>query len=54
MRQARELKIALRAEIMDVLSRDNESAAGTSDGSCPYGGKARPSRVGSDGSTLHL
>lgn len=51
MSKARELKIALHEEIMDVLNRGGEVAG---EGTCPYSGKQRPVRLESDADTLYL
>ncbi len=51
MQQARELRIALRAEILDVIHRDGQAAQSAG---CPYGGKAQPVRVDRDTDTLYL
>lgn len=54
MQQARELRIALRAEIMDVLDRGKQPAGSTSEGTCPYSGEAEPVRLKSNANTLYL
>jgi Spy/CpxP family protein refolding chaperone len=54
MQQARELRIALRAEIMDVLNRGKQPAASTPEGTCPYSGETQPVRLESNANTLYL
>lgn len=54
MQQARELRIALRAEIMDVLRRGDTRQGSTPEGVCPYSGKPTPVKFESDADTLYL
>lgn len=54
MQQARELQMALRAEIFDVLHRDSEATSSTDEGGCPYSGRAIPVKLDSDAPTLYL
>jgi len=53
MQQARELRMALRAEIAEVLDRGGE-VAGAGEGACPYSGHAKPVRFKVDANTLYL
>lgn len=53
MQKARELRMALRAEIFDVLHRDSE-ATGSAKGGCPYSGGKTPVRFKVDANTLYL
>lgn len=54
LRQARELRMALRAEIFDVIHRGAERAPASGEGQCPYSGKAAPVRVKAAEGTLYL
>lgn len=53
LRQARELRVALRAEIFDVIHRGAEHAPAAGE-QCPYSGKAVPVRVKAAAGTLYL
>lgn len=53
-RQARELRMALRAEISDVLGRSNENAGSNEQGACPYSGRKTPVRFDDSAPTLYL
>ena len=54
MQQARELRIALRAEIVEVLRRGESGRAPSSEGSCPWSGKSTPVKFRSNAETLYL
>lgn len=54
MRQARDLKLALRAEIFDVIHRPSAVSESSSEPTCPYSGKMTPVRLENDGQTLYL
>ena len=54
MQQARELRIALRAEIMDVLQRGDSGRAPAGEGTCPWSGKKIPAKSQSNAETLYL
>jgi|GEM_PF-2103990 len=54
MRQAQELRMALRAEIFDVLHRDSDAVGSSPEKGCPYSGEVTPVRFGRDADTLHL
>ncbi|HKL51554.1 MAG TPA: hypothetical protein VJ908_10325 [Wenzhouxiangellaceae bacterium] len=54
MQQARELRMALRAEIFDVLHRGSRIAGAAPAGSCPYSGESTPGRPMNDANTLYL
>ncbi len=55
MQKARELKIALHQEIMDVIHRGNAELSATPEDSCPYSGEAEPvQRLESNANTLYL
>lgn len=54
MQKARELRMALRAEIFDVLHRDSQAAKSSEKGTCPYSGRAMPVRFDTDAATLYL
>jgi len=54
MKQARDLRMALRAEIFDVIHRDSEGAQPASGSTCPYSGEAQPVRVKKDRDSMYL
>lgn len=55
LQQARELRMALRAEIREVLTDEQRQAMDASRrGSCPHSGKATPVRVQQQTTTLYL
>lgn len=54
MQQARELRMALRAEIFDVLHRDGQVADSAPEGACPYSGQPKPVRLEGSTRTLYL
>lgn len=54
MQQARNLRLALRAEIFDVIHRGSAVSESSTEPTCPYSGKATPVRLESDGKTLYL
>ena len=54
MQQAQELRMALRAEIFEVLHRGGRVADSVPEGSCPYSGKVKPVRFVKDANTLYL
>lgn len=54
MRQARDLRMALRAEISDVLRRGNETAGSNQPGACPYSGRKTPVKFDRNAPTLYL
>jgi len=52
--QARDLELALRAEIIEVMHRAGEASAPAPGSVCPYSGKTTPVRLEGDGPTLYL
>ncbi|HMB37547.1 MAG TPA: hypothetical protein VKO85_00575 [Wenzhouxiangellaceae bacterium] len=54
MQQAKELRMALRAEISDVLRRGSEVAGSSSESGCPYSGQRKPVKFGDNVPTLVL
>lgn len=54
MQQAKELRMALRAEISDVLQRGKEVAGSSSERGCPYSGQRKPVKFGGNAPTLVL
>ncbi|MBL38967.1 MAG: hypothetical protein CMP07_11215 [Xanthomonadales bacterium] len=54
MRQARDLRMALRAEISDVIRRGNETAGSNEQGACPYSGRKTPVSFDDNAPTLYL
>jgi len=54
MLQARQLQLALRAEIFDVIHRDRKAANSSRDGACPYSGQPKPVKVDGSTRTLYL
>lgn len=54
MRQAQVLRMALRAEISDVLRRDHESTGSNESGVCPYSGRKTPVKFDRNAPTLYL
>lgn len=54
MRQARDLRMALRAEISDVLRRGSETGGSNEKSVCPYSGKKMPVRFDDNAPTLYL
>lgn len=53
-RQARDLRMALRAEISDVLRGGRETAGSGQSGVCPYSGKTVPVGFDDNAPTLYL
>jgi len=54
MQQAKELRMALRAEISDVIRRGSELTGSSSESGCPYSGQRKPVRFGDNAETLVL
>lgn len=54
MRQARDLRMALRAEISEVLRGGRDTAGSGQQGVCPYSGRTAPIRFDDDAPTLYL
>lgn len=54
MRQARDLRLALRAEIIDVIHHSTAVSESSSEPACPYSGKTTPVRLENDGQTLYF
>ena len=52
--QARELRMALQAEIKGVLERGRENQPSAGNSVCPYSGQTRPVKFESKGPTLYL
>jgi hypothetical protein len=54
LQQARELRLALRAEIRDVLTSEQLERMGSANRSCPHGGKGDAQQVRQQGTTLYM
>ena len=54
MQQAKELRMALRAEISDVLRRGSDAMASSSETGCPYGGQRKPVKFADNAQTMYL
>jgi len=54
MQQAKELRMALRAEISDVLRRGTEATGSASEGGCPYSGERTPVKFADNAPTIYL
>lgn len=54
MQRARELRVALRAEIVDVLQRGDSRQGSAHEGTCPYSGRTTPVSSRSNADTLYL
>lgn len=54
MQEARELRMALRAEIFDVIHREREGVQPAAGKTCPYSSEAKPVRVKKDRNSLYL
>ncbi|MEE4296442.1 MAG: hypothetical protein V2J20_07485 [Wenzhouxiangella sp.] len=54
LRQARELRLALRAEIRDVLTPEQLERMSSAHGRCPHGGKGGAQQVRQQSTTLYL